>query len=46
MILCHIVQLNVCTLEKQVSIELNEIQHWLDVNKLSFNVSKTKYSII
>ena len=31
---------------KHVSIELDKIQCWLDVNKLSLNVSKTKYIII
>ena len=35
-----------CDLEKHVNIELDKIQRWLDVNKLSLNVSKTKYIII
>ena len=35
-----------CDLEKHVNIELDKIQQWLDVNKLSLNVSKTKCIII
>ena len=35
-----------CDLEKHVNIELDKIQRWLDVNKLSINVSKTNYIII
>ena len=35
-----------CNLEKHVYIKLDTIQRWLDVNKLSLNVSKTKYIII
>ena len=34
------------TLEKNVNAELSKVQQWLDVNKLSLNISKTKYMII
>ena len=46
MIPCYIFQKKPCDLEKHVNIELDKIQRWLDVNKLSLNVSKTKYIII
>ena len=34
------------TLEKNVNAELSKVQQWLDVNKLSLNISKTKYIYI
>ena len=34
------------TLEKNVNAELSKVQQWLDVNKLSLNISKTKYMIL
>ena len=48
MISCHIFQKKTkpCDLEKHVNIELDKIQQWLDVNKLSLYVSKIKYIII
>ena len=33
-------------LKKNVKTELSTIQQWLDVNKLSLNISKTKYIMI
>ena len=32
-------------LKKNVNAELSKVQQWLDVNKLSLNISKTKYII-
>ena len=36
---------NICEISKNITYEILCAQKWLNVNKLSLNVSKTKYMI-
>ena len=38
-------KLNICEISRNINDELSCVQEWLNVNKLSLNVSKTKYMI-
>ena len=39
-------RLNICEISRNINDELSCVQEWLNVNKLSLNVSETKYMIL